>query len=271
MDEPQNEEPQAGPPEGWDGILEGEEALYKEVVEVSKKAASEGNATAQYALGTAYYFGKGLPVNWKEAFECYFKAATQGLPHAQYNLGVMYEKGEACPPNPQKAFLWYEKAATQGFAKAQHNLAALWEAGLGTPPNPQKAAFWFEEAARQGDVRAQYRLALLLLKEEALPSPPPPVQAPENLPPPMPPQALPETPLAMPLDMPPAFSEPLQAGLYWLQKALEQNFAPAKYTMGFLLEHGVGLAQNLEEARRLYAQAALRELPEAKAALERLK
>jgi TPR repeat protein len=248
----ENDELQEWPPEGWDGILEGEETIHKEVVEIAQKAAKEGSATAQYVLGTAHYFGKGLPTNRKEAFEWYFKAATQGLPHAQYNLGVMHENGEACPPNPEKAFLWYEKAATQGFAKAQHNLAALWEAGLGTPQNLEKAAHWFEEAAKQNDVRAQYRLALLLLRREASLSSPP------------------SSPSSPPSSLSPEGTQ-LQTGLHWLHKAVGQNFAPAKYTLGFLLEHGVGLPQNLEEARRLYAEAALGEVPEARLAAERLK
>ncbi|MCL2626900.1 MAG: sel1 repeat family protein [Cystobacterineae bacterium] len=229
----QKNEPSAGghSAEEWDGLLEGEEATYKELIEIAQKAANQGDATAQYFLGAAHYFGKGVAIDLKAAFEWYFKAAAQGLPHAQYNLGVMYASGEACPPNPEKAFLWYEKAAAQGLAKAQHNLAALWEAGLGAPKDVKKAAQCYEAAAQQGDVRAQYRLALLCLKEE----------------------------------------EGLQQGLQWLQKALEQNFAPAKYTLGLLLENGVGMPQNTAEARRLYEEAALSALPEAQAALERLK
>jgi len=218
--------------EDWDGVLEGEEATYKELLEVAQKVAKHGDATAQYFLGAAHYFGKGAEADRKQAFEWYFKAATQGLAQAQYNLGVMYERGEACTQSFEKAFLWYEKAATQGFSKAQHNLAALYEAGLGTPEDGQKAAQWFEEAARQGDIRAQYRLALVGLKGEE--------------------------------------GATLQ-GVQWLKKVLEQNFAPAQYTMGFLLEHGVGMQQNMEEARRFYEEAALSGLPQAKAALERLK
>lgn len=239
------------PPEGWDGILEGEEATHQEVVEIAQKAADEGNATALYVLGTAYYFGKGVPCDKKQAFECYFKAAAQGLPHAQYNLGVMYENAEACPQSHEKAFLWYEKAARQGFAKAQHNLAALWEAGLGTPKSAQKAAFWFEEAAGQGDFRAQYRLALLLLRGEAKPSS---SAAPSQAP--VPSSAEEEA--------------PLQAGLLWLRKAAEQSFAPAQYTLGLLLEKGIGQPSNLQEARRLYEAAAAKGVPEALAAVERL-
>ena len=48
------------------------------------------------------------------------KAAEQGDASAQYNLGVMYYKGAGVPKDTSAAVDWYRKAASQGLALAQN-------------------------------------------------------------------------------------------------------------------------------------------------------
>ena len=52
----------------------------------------------------------------------YRKAAEQGDASAQYNLGVMYENGHGVEQDDEQAVFWYRKAAEQGYADAQYNL-----------------------------------------------------------------------------------------------------------------------------------------------------
>jgi TPR repeat protein len=44
-----------------------------------QKAAKQGHAEAQYRLGVAYVYGKGVPQDYAEAVRWYRKAADQGL------------------------------------------------------------------------------------------------------------------------------------------------------------------------------------------------
>jgi len=52
----------------------------------------------------------------------FHKAATQGNAAAQYHLGWMYEDGLGVPKDDGQAMAWYQKAATQGNAAARNHL-----------------------------------------------------------------------------------------------------------------------------------------------------
>ena len=54
-----------------------------------RKAAVQGDARAQYALGEMYYRGNGVEQDMSKALEWFEKAARQGHPEAQSLLGVM--------------------------------------------------------------------------------------------------------------------------------------------------------------------------------------
>ena len=60
----------------------------KEIIQLWKLAAEQGNATAQYNLGVAYDNGRGVAKNHQEAAKWYRLAADQGNADAAYNLGV---------------------------------------------------------------------------------------------------------------------------------------------------------------------------------------
>jgi TPR repeat protein len=51
-------------------------------------------AEAQYNLGIAYTFGKGVLKDYKQAVYWYQKAADQGYAKAQSNLGIAYAFGK---------------------------------------------------------------------------------------------------------------------------------------------------------------------------------
>ena len=61
--------------------------------------AKQGNARAQFNLGTMYRVGKGVPQNDKTAVKYYTLAAEQGDTLAQSNLGYMYDEGQGVPKN----------------------------------------------------------------------------------------------------------------------------------------------------------------------------
>ncbi len=102
-----------------------------EAVKWFRRAAEQGHAAGQCALGSCYANAVGVARDDVEAVKWYRKAAEQGLAEAQYNLGICYHTGEGVTKDPVEAVKWYRKAAEQGFAEAQHNLGVCCAHGEG--------------------------------------------------------------------------------------------------------------------------------------------
>ncbi len=66
---------------------------YEKAVELYKKSAEQGNATAQYNLGNMYNKGQGVKQDYNKAVELWQKVADKGDASAQLNLGNMYKDG----------------------------------------------------------------------------------------------------------------------------------------------------------------------------------
>ena len=52
--------------------------------------AQQGNSYAPFYLGLMYYNGEGVTQDYKQAVKWWRKAAEQGDASAQYSLGLMY-------------------------------------------------------------------------------------------------------------------------------------------------------------------------------------
>ncbi len=127
---------------------------YQEAVKWYRKAAEQGNASAQNNLGGMYYRGQGVSQNYPEAVKWYRKAAEQGHASSQYNLGLMYDKGQGVSQDYPEAVKWYRKAAEQGNANGQNNLGLMYYHGTGVAKDMVEARKWFEKAAEQGHTKA---------------------------------------------------------------------------------------------------------------------
>lgn len=130
--------------------------------------ATNGDPVAQNELGMAYGAGRrGVrKANVEEAFKWFRLAAEQGYATAQYNLGSLYYYGTGVPKDTQEALKWYRKAADQGFIQAQYFLGWLFSRGV--EENFKESVLWFSKAAEQGDPEAQLSLGLMLLRGEDL-------------------------------------------------------------------------------------------------------
>ncbi|MFP8738229.1 tetratricopeptide repeat protein, partial [Klebsiella aerogenes] len=62
--------------------------------ELFEKSASQGNAKAQFLLGSMYYAGEGVDKNYEHAKEWFEKSAAQGEHNSQFLLGTMYVLGK---------------------------------------------------------------------------------------------------------------------------------------------------------------------------------
>jgi TPR repeat protein len=76
----------------------------------------------------------------------YRKAAEQGDADAQDALGDLYDKGQGVPQDYAQAALWYRKAAEQGLAEAQLGLGTLYGGGRSGPQDFVESYFWFNLA-----------------------------------------------------------------------------------------------------------------------------
>ena len=77
------------------------------------KAAVQGNAEAQFSLGSCYDFGTGVEQNYIEAVKWYRNSAEQGHAAAQYNLGMCYKRGRGVKKDHAEGDRWLSKAQKQ--------------------------------------------------------------------------------------------------------------------------------------------------------------
>jgi hypothetical protein len=76
-----------------------------------------------------YRFGNGVPVDYAEALKWFRKAANQGQATAQWRLGGMYYYGHGVPQNYVRAYMWWNLAGISAtrpddWAVASRDVAA---------------------------------------------------------------------------------------------------------------------------------------------------
>ena len=119
--------------------------------------AEQGNARAQFRLGSMYDEGDGVPEDNAEAVKWYRLAAEQGDAFAQTNLGWMYEAGKGVLQDYAEAVKWFRLAAEQGNAGAQRNLGLMYENGKGVLQGNVVAHMWYNIASANGYDKAGER------------------------------------------------------------------------------------------------------------------
>jgi hypothetical protein len=130
---------------------EGVPQNYFQAANWYRRAADQGNASAQVYLGSMYYKGEGVGQNYAEAVKLYRLAADQGYrlhPGTQFEIGsIYYNGGHGVPQNYAEALRWYRVAAEQGNAEAQVGLGIMYADGRGVPQNYVQVHMWFNLAA----------------------------------------------------------------------------------------------------------------------------
>jgi TPR repeat protein len=80
---------------------------------------------AIFESAEAYYFGRGVQRHYTKATELYERAALEGSADAENALGRMYESGIGVPSDLALATEWYKRAASKGQLEAKAALARL--------------------------------------------------------------------------------------------------------------------------------------------------
>jgi TPR repeat protein len=175
-------------------------AKEKRVFIDTLKDARIGLREAQYEVGLMFANGVGVAQDLTQAIDWIRQAAERGLPAAQYLLGSRYASGIGLEKDTDKSFFWFQKAADQGHLKAVYRLAKLhasahqalsnsgllkaaeqgladaqfalganWATGKCGAKNDELALFWYRSAAEQGLAAAQYALAELYANGQSVP------------------------------------------------------------------------------------------------------
>jgi len=206
-------------------------------VRESKPLAEQGNADAQFNLGSLYYQGRGVPQDYSEAVRWMRKAAEQNHVFAQATLGSIYAEGVpgAIQKDYPQALMWFVFAAAQGDMEAMQLRDAM--ANRMTPTQIAEAqrlarefkpqdvhAKSFREnkaLAEKGDAAAQFNVGLMYYTGQGV------------------------------------LRDYLEA-LDWFRKAARQGNPYAQFNVGFMYEKGEGTPQDYVEAAKYYRQAAER-------------
>jgi hypothetical protein len=161
------------PPSDQVAFQRGTESLSKrdftDALRWFQVAADRGYAPAQFAIGTLYDGGLGVPQNFAESARWYRLAAEQGNAAAQFNLGSLYQAGQGVAQNSAESLRLYRLAAAAGHAKAQTAMGSLYEDGSGVNQDYAEAMRWYRLAADQGHATAQLKIGLLYASGKGVP------------------------------------------------------------------------------------------------------
>ena len=127
------------------------ETLAASVISAVEQLARQGQAEAEFLLGTAWAEGLGKPVDAAEAAFWYRRAADRGHVLAQHNLGNIHFAGTGVVQDAALAAQWWRLAAEAGDAIPQYRLGNLFEQGLGVSQDREAALRWYRNAAGRGN------------------------------------------------------------------------------------------------------------------------
>ncbi len=95
--------------------------------------------------------------------------AEGGDPAAQFYAGQMYANGYGVPRDGVEAARWYRMAAEQGHETAPNPLSAAYRSGRGIPQDSTESIRWLRASADLGNAATQYQLALRYRWGEGVP------------------------------------------------------------------------------------------------------
>ena len=127
---------------------------YQKALEMWMLLAYEGNAEAQYRLGTMFLHGTGIGVSTDEAVYWLSRAAEQGESNAQYLLGAIYLSGKGLRSDREHGLEWWRAAANNGHSAAQYGIGIAHLYGAGVSANSVDARKWLMAALKSGSPEA---------------------------------------------------------------------------------------------------------------------
>ncbi len=132
-----------------------------------ESAGECGSVFAYELLGDIYRYGDGVERNYAVAIDRYEKAALHGSALGREKAAELSKKREDFfdrgrgleEVSAEEAFRAYAISAAMGFIPAEHRLASCYENGVGTEPDRAMAYYWYNSAVKHGDTEALFDLA----------------------------------------------------------------------------------------------------------------
>ena len=143
-----------------------------EAAEQLEQLAEDGDAYAQYIIGTAYRDGGLLIPDTAKAQKLLERAAEQDLDAAQYALGKLYLSDDTDIHDSAKGIYWLKRSADNGNDYAAYRLGKEYLSGKNVSKDTSTAAEYLRQAADNGSAYAQYLLGKLTLMGEGVPKDP---------------------------------------------------------------------------------------------------
>ena len=143
-----------------------------EAAEQLEQLAEDGDAYAQYIIGTAYRDGGLLIPDTVKAQKLLERAAKQEIDAAQYALGKLYLSDDADVHDSAKGIYWLKRSADNGNDFAAYRLGKEYLSGKNTIKDAETAVSYLRQAADNGSTYAQYLLGKLTLMGEGVPKDP---------------------------------------------------------------------------------------------------
>ena len=140
-----------------------------EAAEQLEQLAEDGDAYAQYIIGTAYRDGGLLIPDMAKARKFLECAAKQEIDTAQYALGKLYLSDDVDVHDPAKGIYWLKRSADNGNDYAAYRLGKEYLSGGNVSKDTSAAAEYLRQAANDGNAYAQYLLGKLTLMGEGVP------------------------------------------------------------------------------------------------------
>ena len=140
-----------------------------EAAEQLEQLAEDGDAYAQYVIGTAYRDGGLLIPDTAKAQKFLECAAKQEIDAAQYALGKLFLSDEADVHDSAKGIYWLKRSADNGSDFAAYRLGKEYLSGKNTIKDAETAVSYLRQAADNGNAYAQYLLGKLTLMGEGVP------------------------------------------------------------------------------------------------------
>ena len=124
-----------------------------------KKAAEDGFALAQKALGMMYRKGVGTRVNISIGDKWLAMATKNGYEKSDKETRTLFNKMKALGKvDPEKAFNIAKELSYLGCTASQFRLGKMYADGQGTNQIYTSAMYWYKQSAYFGGKDAQYKL-----------------------------------------------------------------------------------------------------------------
>ncbi len=134
-----------------DGALAYSRGNFTAAIQQLRPLADQGNATAQYLLGSALVNANPPLGNLQEGEVWLKKSAERGNLAAMRDLGKLNAFGKQ-PADRAQATQWLRAGADRGDTESQHVLGLLFLDAEGSDRKPAEAYMWLTLAAERGHI-----------------------------------------------------------------------------------------------------------------------